>query len=503
MSTTGVARQPARADERAGVTSAEWAWLAGILAVAFVLRLYKLDAGLWYDEIDTLVHFTRLPAADLLTTYPSLNHHVLFTLEAKGAIALLGESAPALRLPALLFGVASIAALWLLARQVLSAWEARFAALLLAVSYHHVWFSQNGRGYTGLLFLGLLATHLMLRAAKTPSWKTWSAYGVLSALAIYTHLTAAMLVAAQALVFVTVTLVRRHDAPPGSLLQGLYGFALAGLLALLLHAPLLTQMVGTFTRVATPATAEVAASIAEWKSPVWTVLEVFRSFGPLLGLALPVVLVLVLAGMAALRRVEPMLPALLVVHVGLTLAVLVAGSMRVWPRYFFVDIGFILLFLVHGVFVASDRAAAWARRAWQRRIDGRALAIGCTTLGVAASLALLPRNYLHPKQDFVGARDFVEAHREAGSVVLTLDLATMPYADYYAPQWKAFTSLQELQALREQGRPVWLVYTFPAVTERRFKTLMDAAASEFVLARRFPGTLGGGDVVVLRSRPRY
>ena len=33
----------------------DWLWLGGILGLAAVLRAINLDAGLWYDEIVTLV----------------------------------------------------------------------------------------------------------------------------------------------------------------------------------------------------------------------------------------------------------------------------------------------------------------------------------------------------------------------------------------------------------------------------------------------------------------
>src|SRR5690606_32644143 len=102
------------------ISRAETLWLVAILAVAAVLRPTKLDSSLWYDEVDTLVNFVRAPFAELVTNYPSLNHHVLFSLEAKVSTLLFGESAWALRLPAALLGVGSIWAAWLLAREVLS-----------------------------------------------------------------------------------------------------------------------------------------------------------------------------------------------------------------------------------------------------------------------------------------------------------------------------------------------------------------------------------------------
>jgi len=507
----GAPRSPAIADSSIS-RQADWPWLCAILMIALVLRAINLNAGLWFDEIDTLVHYTRLPAAELLTVYPSLNHHVLFTLEAKAAIALFGESAWALRLPSLVFGVASIWALWLVAGEVVSRREALLAALMLAVSYHHVWFSQNARGYTGLLFWGLLATYFLIRAARIPSWRLWTAYGLVSALAIHTHLSAAFFVAAHGLIYCGVAVRRLLTETPGgpasaataglSGLLPLYGFALAGGLALLLHAPLIPQMIGTFTTVAGGQSPLDAAASAEWKSAGWMVAEVVRGLGPVLGIALPVIIVTAGFGMADLRKSAPILPALVLIHIPLTLAVLVAVSMRVWPRYFFIDIGFICLFLVHGAYVigriAADRYGA--RRHW--KVGGPALGTALAVAGIVASLILLPRNYLHPKQDFVGARDFVEARRSPQSEVVTLGLAAMPYADYYAPQWREVDTIDALVSLRQSGRQVWLVYAFPSVTERRYKEIADYVSRNFERVARFPGTLGGGDVLVWRSVPQ-
>lgn len=494
------------------ILPSEALWLGATLAIALILRAIDLNAPLWYDEIDTLVHHVRQPFIQLLTTYPSLNHHVLFSLEAKAAIVLAGESAWALRLPAMIFGVASVWALWLVARQVVPVREALLAALLLAVSYHHIWFSQNARGYTGLLFWGLVATYALLRAAKDKSWWAWTAFGTASALAVYTHLTAVFFVVSQAAVCLLVLarrgLARRRggqretDEFPGFVgARPFYGFALAGLFAALLHLPMIPQMIATFTKVAGPQAPLAAASIAEWKSPLWMILEVGRSLGPLLGVALPAMIAVAVLGMVRFPGRSAILPATLLIHLPLTLSVLLVGSFRVWPRYFFIDIGFICLFLVHGSYVIATMASRAAARVG-RSVDAKVLGTAGAIVGIAASLVLLPRNYAHPKQDFVGARDYVEANRAVDSTVTTLGLATMPYADYYAPRWQAVETLEQLERLQQTYGQVWLVYAFPAVTERRYNRIMDYASSRFEQVARFPGTLGGGDVIVLRSIAR-
>ena len=149
--------------------------LALLLVAAALLRIIHLDSGLWYDEIVTLVEFVRLPLASLVTTYTSTNNHILYSLLAKACTSLFGESSWALRLPAAVFGVASIWALFGLGREVTTRREALLASALMAFSYHHVWFSQNARGYTILLLGTIVATELLMRGLANGRRSLWAA----------------------------------------------------------------------------------------------------------------------------------------------------------------------------------------------------------------------------------------------------------------------------------------------------------------------------------------
>src|SRR5262249_47888944 len=84
------------------------------------------------------------------------------------------------------FGVAGVGALYAFVSARLGARAALAAGALLAVSYHHVFFSQNARGFTALVFLGLLASGAVFRLRSTPSGRgRWLAYGTCAALAAY------------------------------------------------------------------------------------------------------------------------------------------------------------------------------------------------------------------------------------------------------------------------------------------------------------------------------
>ena len=124
------------------------AWIvAGLLcSAALVLRLWRLDTDLWLDELLTLTDFLRMPLGEIIAKFPSQNQHPLYSILGRISVLIFGEDAAAARLPAALFGVASIWALFLLGRRVYNVREALIACALMTFSYHHVWFSQTHAG---------------------------------------------------------------------------------------------------------------------------------------------------------------------------------------------------------------------------------------------------------------------------------------------------------------------------------------------------------------------
>lgn len=98
----------------------------------------------------------------------------------------------------MLFGVASVGMVFVLATRVMSRPEAWAGALVLALSYHHIWFSQNARGYTMMGFFALFSFWCLIRHSETrqPKYLAW--FVVASIAGVYTHLTMAFVVAGQA-----------------------------------------------------------------------------------------------------------------------------------------------------------------------------------------------------------------------------------------------------------------------------------------------------------------
>lgn len=477
------------------------AWsLAAIFIVAIGVRILGLDAGLWYDEVFTLTHYVRAPLDQLIVDFSSLNNHMLYSLQAKASVALFGESAWVLRLPAMLFGLGSLLVIWALGRAAAGRRAALFAVLLTAISYHHVWFSQNARGYTGILFWTSFATLLLINGLKRPSWRIWTAYGVCVAAGMYTHLSTGFFFLGQAIVYGLAWLVRRYPglAPyPGlSGIMPIFGLGLGGLLTLILHLPLFQQVLAAVNRVSD---GKATSAMAVWVNPLRTLQEITGSLSAL-GTFAPVALygaLLVIAiGGGILWRRSPLLVAIYTLSIPLTLALLLLLDFRIWPRYFFVDIGFVFLCLAAG----AEACCIWvARRLRMPQLEKPLFATGVLVASLA-SLVLLARNYAHPKQDFAGAMSRIAAERMPGDSATSLGLASEPVRSYFAPAWPVVRNEADVAALELQSNRVWLVTAFDDHVLTGQEDVLDRIQRDFVLIDEFDGTLGGGTVKVYRSK---
>ena len=479
--------------------------LAALLVLALVVRLIGLNASLWYDEVETLTNFVRLPWGELVSDFSSLNNHMFYSLQAKAAVELFGESAWALRLPALLMGMASLVLVWWLARKEIGRGAALVTLLLLALSYHHVWFTQNARGYTGLLTWTTAATILMMSGLRRPRWGGWTVYGLCLAAGMYTHLSAGFFFVAHGVIFailVCAALLRpqgqvARSYPGVRSIHSYYGFGLGGVLTLLLHLPLLDQIRSSVGEVSSGSR---VSAMAEWNNPLRTLQEFAGSLdalGPLAPYALVGGLLVLIFGAVLVWRRSPLLAAIYLTQIPLSLVLLVALSFRIWPRYFFVDIGFLFLCAaVGGLALAEVVEKAMRRSPLRRAVLPAALA-----LMAGFSAVLLARNYAYPKQDFEGAVRLVEQLRGPQDVTTSAGLAASSIRGYFAPRWPVTETAAELDRMLASGRTVWLITSFQGHTRATQSEIMQRVDARFDMVADLPGTLGGGYVQVYRSRP--
>lgn len=467
--------------------------LAAILGLALILRVIGLNQPLWYDELITLYTHIHLPWSQMMTDY-EMNHHYLYSFQAKGISALLGESAWAVRVPALLFGVASIWAVWILVRDIASTRYAHITAALLALSYHHIWFSQNARGYTELMFWCSLGFILFLRGLETPRRSTWLWFGAVLALSVFTHLTGFFFFFAMGVVWLVRALLGRLQGKPNaSFWLPALGFAFGGLLCVILYLPVLA---GVLENAATVGDTSAVDEMKEYQNPIWTVLEAIRTIasglGPLTALVAIAVIGLTLIGAMKAGAKSPLFPFVVFAHILFTMALLYSLGMRIWPRFFFVDIGFLLALIVLGV--------SWVSALLGRFLFSERVIFNLGVLGMLViSAGLAYQNYRAPKQNIPGPMALIEAEADQTDAVYAVGYVGDIYVEHIGTGWGLIKTRQEMSNAMANPARKWLVIGFPT---RSFRSIsgLETAVEDFDLVESFPGTLGDGAMLVYRQK---
>ncbi len=161
-----------------------------ILVVAAILRLYHIDfQSIWMDEIHTINEaspdksFSEVHDA-LMTSEP---HPPLFFFLIHILFKIFGYTTLVARVFVAIVGIAGVFSIYLLGKEIFSRKAGLIAAVLLAVNYFHLYYSQDARMY-GLLFLmTTLSFYYLVKFIKKPTLKAAIIYGVFSALMIYCH----------------------------------------------------------------------------------------------------------------------------------------------------------------------------------------------------------------------------------------------------------------------------------------------------------------------------
>ncbi len=469
---------------------AKWVW--ALTAIALVTRVIGMDSQLWADEVLSLVRYVRKDLSDLFLHFYSNNQHPLYSLMARATMDVFGESAWALRLPSVLMGTACVPALYALGSLVTSKRESFLAASLLALSYHHVWFSQNGRGYTAIMLGAILCTFFLIRGLQERSPRDFVLYGVVAGLGSYTHLGMVLCVVGQAAFLVPWLLLKVR--PAKAWIWPMAAFPLGAAFTLLFHAPMLDEVIDFFVNKPSP-----AVGLA---TPLWALLDTLKSlahgFGGgvvVLGAGIVAIIGAVgLLGLVSYARTKPVALGLFVMPVLITALGVMGGRGIVYPRFFFGVAAFGILIFLRGPFVLSSMIAKWRQQPGPDHRLGLVLA-GAMLLGSAASV---PINYLYPKQDFEGAMHHIEAQRQPGDAVACLGIINVIYEGYYQKQWPKVWSEQEIKDKGQGKTGLWITFMMADYIKHVNPEVMDYVRAHCEGMKRFAGTLRGGSVYTCR-----
>ena len=186
---------PAPTTEADRARPAEGVVLGAIVLAGVALRVFEAGrAPMWFDEIYT-TWAARGGFAKVFDNMARDVHPPLHTLLVSAWVSLGGESTAWLRTLSVLFGLATIVVVFLLARAAFGRRAGLVAAALLALHPVHAYFSQESRVYA-LLWLELAtAWWLAWRWIEGGRARDGWGYVAVAALALYTHYLAGLVLA--------------------------------------------------------------------------------------------------------------------------------------------------------------------------------------------------------------------------------------------------------------------------------------------------------------------
>lgn len=174
-----------------------------MLVLAALIRFVGLGSqSFWLDEVVT-AELMGKPFGDMLSAIPhSESTPYLYYVLLWPWAQLFGDGEAALRSLSAIFGVATVAAIWAGARELVSARAGLAAAALAALNPFLVWYSQETRAYALLALMSAVSFWCFARALGRPRWLAW--WALASALALATHYFAAFTIVPEAIVLAVV-----------------------------------------------------------------------------------------------------------------------------------------------------------------------------------------------------------------------------------------------------------------------------------------------------------
>jgi hypothetical protein len=187
--------------------------LISFMLLSWALHLYDLEGkSIWSDE-SLSIYRARKSIAFNLTNQIIVQGVVtkdtqppLYFLLLHGVRAVAGESEFSLRFLSTLFSILLISPLYLMGKRLISAQAGLLTAFLAAISPTFLWYAQEIRMYTMLVFISSLSVYALIRTlSEGVGWRrskyAWLAVYVLSSGAmIYTHYSGFFVLAFQGLV---------------------------------------------------------------------------------------------------------------------------------------------------------------------------------------------------------------------------------------------------------------------------------------------------------------
>jgi uncharacterized membrane protein len=404
------------------------AWVAAALVCALALRLSHLDAAvLWLDETETAIWATLSPDQIVQTVLRRVafghydpKHLPLYFLIINAWTKVVGLSPWLLRLPSVLFSIATVALTASLGQALAGVRAARWAAWLAAISPFLVHHAQEARMYALLSALSTASILLLVRFLSQAGGRLGVVFVLVNIALLLTHYYTVFFIGAELLLLLYLRPRPYHQWWPAWLACAL-GVALLCYVALFLTTQnsgeiyrtglfavpgLLWGMLTGYTLLPSAEELHVAGVAAVWPYMPYAVASVVP------------VAVLSIAGMLALKPRERgiVLFLLTCVVLGPFVVSAVFPKVSLNPRYFTAAVPLLLVLLGAGM---PPRVTAW----W--RTGAAAFLVGLMGFATASELS----NPGQKREDVLGAGLWLDRNvpTEEEILVTSDEMASLAY----------------------------------------------------------------------------
>ncbi len=473
-----------------------------ITLLAAILRCWQMNSGLWLDEVTPLIAYRSESVVQLMSVYLSTNNHLLYTILEKWLTGAFGQSEWVVRLPAVLLGIGTVPLSYAVARLVMNRRASVAAALIVATSFHLVFFSQNARGYSGFLFFSLGATVCFVRAFQHDRLRDWIGYALSMVLSVAFLLgpSIAVLAAHMFIGIASVVAVARRGQPVLPLMRRSAAvLALTCLLMLQLYSLIFPQSLcvleSTYSQPSTGFSLFSPAFFLE------TLRGLSAGYGGLLLIGILPALFVFAAGLMSLGRKNWLWLIALILPQILLAGFMGALQLAVSPRFFILALPAAIFVASQGLEIVCAVVCTFLNRPNLARLAFTG-AVALVLIGTAPSLA---RYYAIPKQDFRSGVQYMKNIRAPGQILVPIYTARGGFA-YYAekaglrPQldYQEAKDPQDFQAVLATHAPaqILIMTTFSRALHMDHPQMEQQIANDWQIAKVFPGTIGDGAVTI-------
>jgi mannosyltransferase len=161
--------------------------LVALTVLGLFLRFYQITFNsIWLDEAYTYF-FSKNSFVDiwLITVYGEFNPPLFYWIEH--FMLFFGNNEFILRFAPAILGTCTIPLIYFLGKEFMDRNCGIIMAALLTFCPFHIYYSQEARAYTTMLFFLTIALIFYFRALRTNAWRSWVLFGLFSGFAVWSH----------------------------------------------------------------------------------------------------------------------------------------------------------------------------------------------------------------------------------------------------------------------------------------------------------------------------